>query len=94
MIAVAGIGSMLALSVRQRVREIGIRMALARRRGISCALWFARACCWWRWPGRRAGGAVALTGALKAVLFEVKPTDLPTYLIVSALLFGAALLAA
>ena len=40
------------------------------------------------------GGAVALTGALKALLFEVKPTDVPTYLLVSVLLFGAALLAA
>jgi putative ABC transport system permease protein len=93
-VAVAGIGSMLALSVRQRVREIGIRMALGATPGdvlrvivrqgmalvaIGMALGLA--------------GAVALTGALKALLFEVTPTDLATYVLVSAVLAAAALLA-
>jgi predicted permease len=93
-VAVAGIGSMLALSVRQRVREIGIRMALGATPGdvlrvivrqgmalvaIGMALGLA--------------GSVALTGALKALLFEVTPTDLATYVLVSAVLAAAALLA-
>jgi len=93
-IAVTGIGSMLALSVRQRVREIGIRMALGAtpgdvlriviRQGMSLVA-----------IGMALGlaGAVALTGALKALLFEVTPTDLATYVMVSAALSGAALLA-
>ena len=93
-IAVTGIGSMLALSVRQRVREIGIRMALGAaprdilgiviRQGMALVA-----------IGLAIGlaGAVALTGVLKALLFEVKPTDVPTYVLVSALLFGAAFLA-
>lgn len=94
-IAVTGIGSMLALSVRQRVRELGIRMALGAthwdiiriviRQGMLLVA-----------AGLAIGlaGAVALTGALKALLFEITPTDLPTYVAVSALLSGAALLAA
>jgi putative ABC transport system permease protein len=93
-IAVTGIGSMLALSVRQRVREIGIRMALGatprdilgvviRQGMVLVAIGLAVG----------LAGAVALTGVLKALLFEVTPTDIPTYVSVSALLFGAALLA-
>ncbi|MGA2131064.1 MAG: ABC transporter permease [Bryobacteraceae bacterium] len=94
-IAVAGIGSMLALSVRQGIREIGIRMALGAapldilgiviRRGmilVACGLAIGVA------------GAMALTGTLKALLFEITPTDLSTYLAVSTLLGLAALAAA
>jgi putative ABC transport system permease protein len=93
-IAVAGIGSMLALWVRQRMREIGIRMALGAAPadilstvlrqgmvlvtvGLACGL----------------AGALALTGLLKKLLFQVTPTDVPTYSVVSALLLVAALVA-
>jgi putative ABC transport system permease protein len=93
-IAVAGIGSMLALWVRQRMREIGIRIALGAGPadilatvvrqgmvlvaiGLACGL----------------AGALALTRLLKNLLFEVTPTDAPTYAAVSVLLLGAALLA-
>jgi predicted permease len=93
-IAVAGIGSMLALWVRQRMREIGIRIALGaapsdilstvlRQGMVLVALGVA---CGF-------GGALALTRLLKKLLFEVTPTDAPTYAVVSALLLAAALLA-
>ena len=39
------------------------------------------------------GGALALTRLLKKLLFEVTPTDAPTYAVVSVLLLVAALLA-
>ena len=93
-IAAIGIGSMLALWVRQRTREIGIRMALGAspadilskllRQGMVLVV-----------LGLAAGlaGAIALTRFLKTLLFEVQPTDLTTYLAVSALLLAAALLA-
>ncbi|MEO8369685.1 MAG: ABC transporter permease, partial [Candidatus Solibacter sp.] len=93
-IAVAGIGSMLALWVRQRMREIGIRIALGAspsdilstvlRQGMVLVA-----------VGLVCGlaGALVLTKALKQMLFAVTPTDLPTYAVVSALLLGAALLA-
>ena len=54
-IAVAGIGSMLALWVRQRMREIGIRIASGRRLPIFCPPSCARAWCSWRWVGLRIG---------------------------------------
>jgi putative ABC transport system permease protein len=93
-IAVAGIGSMLALWVRQRMREIGIRIALGASPrdilatvvrqgmvlvaiGLVCGLF----------------GALALTRLLKNLLFEVTPTDAPTYAAVSVLLMAAALAA-
>jgi putative ABC transport system permease protein len=93
-IAVAGIASMLMLWVRQGMREIGIRMALGARPadivggvlqqgmiravvGLTLGL----------------GGAVALTRAIKTLLFEVTPTDVGTYAGVSLVLLAATLLA-
>jgi len=93
-IAVAGIGFILALWVKQRTREIGIRMAvgakprqivsLVVRQGMTLVL-----------IGLAAGyaGSIALTGLLKNFLFEVRPTDLPSYAIASTLLLGAGFLA-
>ncbi|HLY15873.1 MAG TPA: ABC transporter permease [Bryobacteraceae bacterium] len=94
-IAVAGIGSMLALSVRQRAREIGIRMALGATPGDIVRL-VVRQGMLLVIIGLAVGlaGAVELTGSLKTLLFEVQPTDPATYTLVSAVLFGAALLAA
>jgi putative ABC transport system permease protein len=93
-IAVAGITSMLALLVRQRKREIGIRMALGASPraivndvlrqgmvlvGIGLVIGVA--------------GALQLTRWLKTLLFQVQPTDIATFAAVSALLLAAALLA-
>ncbi len=95
LIAVTGIASMLALSVRQRIREIGIRMALGatpadivrtvvREGMLLVAIGLALG----------VAGAAALTRTLKAMLFEIAPGDLLTYILVSTVLCGAALLAA
>jgi putative ABC transport system permease protein len=93
-IALAGIGSMLALWVRQRIREIGIRMALGAgpkdilatvvRQGMVLVA-----------IGLTCGfaGALALTRLLKNLLFEVTPTDAATYVAVSGFLLMAAILA-
>jgi putative ABC transport system permease protein len=94
LIAIAGITSMLALWVRQRTRELGIRMALGAspreivvsllRQGMTLVA-----------LGAAAGiaGAMALTGLLKGLLFEVTPADPETYATVSVLLLVAALAA-
>lgn len=93
-IALTGIGGMLALWVRQRTREIGIRMAMGARphhilttvirQGMLLVA-----------IGLSAGyvGAVALTRFLKTFLFQVEPTDATTYSLVSGLLLGAAFVA-
>ncbi len=93
-IAVAGIGCALALSVRQRTREMGIRAALGGdpgdlilmviRQGMTLVL-----------CGVAAGlaGLLALTHLLRALLFQVTPTDPITFAAVCALLAGAALVA-
>ena len=93
-IAIAGIGSMLALWVRQRTREIGIRMAMGAspkailtgviRQGMALVL-----------VGLAIGlaGAMAVTRLLKTMLFQVEPTDIVTYVAVSAVLLGAAAVA-
>jgi ABC-type antimicrobial peptide transport system permease subunit len=93
-IAVAGIGSMLALWVRQRMREIGIRIALGAspgdilgtvvRQGMVLAL-----------IGAAAGlaGSLMLSRLIAKLLFEVTPSDAPTYVVVSVLLLGSAFVA-
>ncbi|HUI57689.1 MAG TPA: ABC transporter permease [Bryobacteraceae bacterium] len=93
-IAVIGIGSMLALWVRQRTREIGIRMALGAspgailggviRQGMLLVVFGLAA---------GAAGAVAVTRLIKTLLFQVEPTDTYTFALVPALLLAAALLA-
>jgi putative ABC transport system permease protein len=93
-IAAAGIGGVMALSVSQRVHEIGVRMAIGARpaeiiwmvlkQGMALAL-----------VGVAAGmlGAFALMHAVKSLLFGVTPTDPTTFGLVAAVLAAAALVA-
>ncbi len=104
MLAIAGIMALglgmiglygtISYSVAQRTREIGIRMAMGARQtalagmflrdglaltglGIVCGL----------------GGAVAVTRAMRSLLFDVKPIDPLTFVVAPAALIAAALLA-
>jgi putative ABC transport system permease protein len=94
LIAVAGIGGILALSVSQRMHEIGIRVALGARpwnvlkmiigQGMVLVLF-----------GLALGlaGALGITRLLKTFLFEVTPTDPVTFGAVALVLAGAAFVA-
>ena len=94
LIATAGIGGIMALNVSQRVREIGIRMALGARsvnilrmvlgQGLTLTL-----------LGIAIGviGAMALTGLVKSLLFEVLPTDVLTFCGVGLTVLAAAVIA-
>jgi predicted permease len=93
-LAALGIYGVMAYSVAQRSREIGIRMALGAqssqvlRMVVSDGLRLAIA-------GVAIGvvSAVAVTQALKAALYQVSATDPVTFIAVSALLIGVAALA-
>jgi putative ABC transport system permease protein len=94
LIATAGIGGIMALIVSQRVREIGIRIALGARpasilqmvlgQGLLLAVLGI---------GIGIVGAMALTGLVKSLLFEVPPTDILTFSGVGLTLLTAAALA-
>jgi ABC-type antimicrobial peptide transport system permease subunit len=93
-LACVGIYGVMAYSVAKRTREIGIRMALGATKrdvqalvigqGLKLAL-----------LGVVMGiaGAIALTRFLLSLLYDVKPTDPPTFIVVSLVLIGVALLA-
>jgi putative ABC transport system permease protein len=93
-LAAVGIYGVLSLSVAQRTREIGIRMALGADRGRVLRLVLGQAL-------RLAGSGVALglVGALtlsrtvQGLLFQVSSTDPPTYSGVGLLLLLAAFVA-
>jgi predicted permease len=94
--ALAGIGiyGVMSYMVRQRTREIGIRMALGARSQDVRGMVVRRA------AGLAAAGIlIGLAGALAAarvlgtLLYEVKPSDPQTYLLISALLVVLAALA-
>jgi len=94
LIAATGIGGILALSVNQRVHEIGIRLALGAesgdvlkmviRQGMILVL-----------VGLGLGllGSFWMTSPLRSLLFEVTPTDSFTFLGVAAVLAVAAFVA-
>lgn len=93
-LAAVGIYGVMAYSVAQRTREIGIRMALGAQASNVLGLVLGQ--------GMRmvlAGAALGLAGALaltrlmRRMLFGVEPTDLTTFAAVCALLLAVALLA-
>ena len=93
-LAAVGLFGVMATMVRQRTRELGVRMALGAtaadvgrlvlRRGMVLAT-----------AGTALGllGALAANRVLAAMLFEVSPTDAPTLAAVATLLLGVAALA-
>ena len=94
LLACVGLYGLLSFEVVRRTREIGIRMSLGAERRDVTRLIIVR--------GMKltavgvcagAAGGLALTRVLSSLLYDVKPSDLPTYLFVALLLAGVALLA-
>ena len=94
LIAAAGIGGIMALTVSQRVREIGIRMALGAQPSRILGMILGQGLLLsGLGVGIGAAGAFFLTGLVKSLLFEVEPTDPITFGAVALVLIAAALIA-
>ena len=93
LLAAIGVYGVLACAVAERTREIGIRMALGAEKSDITRMILRRSLLLVT-VGVALGvaGALAVTRVLARFLFEVKPTDLPTFLVVAALLAAVALL--
>jgi putative ABC transport system permease protein len=93
LLAAIGIYGVMSYSVALRTREIGIRMALGAERGdvlklvVKHGLILAM-------TGAAIGliGALSLTRLMSSLLYGVQPSDPPTFLAVSVVLVGVALL--
>jgi predicted permease len=94
LLGVVGIYGVISYSISQRTREIGIRIALGAPREKVSGL-FVRDGLLLSGIGVACGvaAAVPLTRLMTTLLFEVRPLDPMTYLVVAGLLLGAALLA-
>ena len=94
LLAAVGIYGVIAYSVTQRTREIGIRVALGASRS-EILRWVLKQGMILTMAGVVIGlaGAVALTRLLRTLLFGVGPTDLVTYGVLAAVLTIVALLA-
>ncbi len=95
LLAAIGIYGVLAYSVTERTREIGVRVALGAQPGQIMGMIMGK--------GARLviggtavgiAGALALTGLLRRLLFGVEPRDIGTFLTVPAILIAVALAAA
>jgi len=93
-LTIVGIYGVLAYSVAQRTREIGVRMALGAQ-GADVLSMLLRKALVLTLAGIFLGGAsaLALTRVLEKFLFEVKPADLSTYAAVAVILTLSALAA-
>ena len=93
-LTIVGLYGVLAYSVAQRTREIGVRMALGAQSVDVLQMLLRRALVIISVGIALGGaGAFALTRVLVNFLYEVKPTDLPTFAAVSLALSFAALAA-
>jgi putative ABC transport system permease protein len=93
-LVMGGIYSVISYSISQRTRELGIRMAVGAERSDIFRLVVAQSLS----PtligvAVGLGGAFGLTRILASRLFEVRPTDPPTFAAVAALLVLVALVA-
>ncbi len=93
-LAAIGIYAVLAYSVVRRTHEIGVRMAMGARSGDVLRLVLGQ--------GQRVtaigivfgvAGALVLTRFLQSLLYEVQPTDPPTFVVVLLLLVSVSLAA-
>jgi putative ABC transport system permease protein len=94
-LALAGVYAVTALAVRERNREIGIRLALgARRAGILRLV--IGGVMRWSAAGVLLGAALAFATSrfISAMLFEVSPTDLGTFGVVIAATIALVVIAA
>jgi putative ABC transport system permease protein len=84
-LAATGIYGLMAYSVAERTREIGIRMALGARAGDVLSM-VLRQATWVVGGGITLGLAIALmlTRLIRSMLFDVGPTDPSTYVVVCA----------
>jgi putative ABC transport system permease protein len=94
MLAAIGVFGVMAYSVSQRTHEIGVRVALGAKPGdiLSLAVGQGMAVAS---IGLGVGiiGSASLTHFLSGFLYDVKPTDLLTFITAVGLLTGTALLA-
>ena len=94
LLGIVGLYGVIAYSVSQRTHEIGIRMALgAQKRDVlklvvNGGMWLTLI-----GVGVGVAGALVLTRFLSSFLYGVKPTDPLTFVVVSLVLTGVALLA-
>jgi len=93
-LAAIGIYGVMAYSVGQRTREIGLRLALGAQTGDVLKLIMKQGTIMTLiGVGLGLIASFALTWLLKTMLFEVSPTDLTTFTVIALLLTGAAILA-
>ena len=94
LLAAIGLYGVLAYTVAQRTREIGLRMALGAREGDVVRMVLRRGA-WMAAAGIALGlaGAAALGRALSGFLYGLSGTDPPTYVGIAVLLVGVTLLA-
>ena len=94
LLAVVGLYGVIAYSVNQRTREIGVRMALGAQRGAVCQLIMKEAG-WVAGVGIAVGllGSIGAATLIRGLLFGVRSWDASTLIAVSGVLAISALLA-
>jgi putative ABC transport system permease protein len=94
LLAAVGIYGVMSYSVAQRAHEMGIRMALGAR-GANIVWLVLGQSMWLTGAGLLIGlaGSLVLTRLLSTLLFDVKATDPPTYLLVALFLAAVAQIA-
>ena len=93
LLGIVGLYSVIAYSVAQRRKEIGIRLALGARQDALFRMFVRQVCFYLAGIACRLVAAAGLTRFMASLLFHVSPTDPLTYSAVSIGLIATAVLA-